>query len=157
MKKVLLVVCAVVLLFSGSAFAAATPLKLSLWGNIAVPPTDAVYGVEVGIGNYTKELRGLSLNFIFGKTDDAIGIQTAIVTKTDKFTGLQWGFVNFNAGEVKGVQYGFFNRAASITGLQLGFVNIATEAPSFALQIGLVNYLGNSSLFKWFPIINAKI
>ncbi|MCL2390426.1 MAG: hypothetical protein FWD54_07375 [Endomicrobia bacterium] len=151
MKKVLLAVCAVAL-FAGASFAA-TPIQLSLWDKIAVPPSDAVHGLVIGIGNYTPELRGVSYNFIFAKTDDAIGLQSAIVTKSNEFAGLQAGFVNFNCGEVTGVQYGFFNKAKSVKGLQLGFVNMTEDMQG--IQVGLLNFIKTGPL-KFMVIANAK-
>ena len=152
MKKVLLAVCAVVL-FAGASFAAATPIKLSLWGKIAVPPADSVHGLVIGIGNYTPELRGVSYNFIFAKTDDGIGFQSAFVTKTNEFLGLQGGFVNFNCGEIKGVQWGFFNKAQSVRGLQLGFINMTENM--YGIQIGLLNFIKTGPL-PVMVIANAK-
>ncbi|MCL1972866.1 MAG: hypothetical protein FWG57_07780 [Endomicrobia bacterium] len=155
MKKVLLAVCAVVL-FAGASFAA-TPIKLSLWDRISLPQDDAVHGLELGIGSYTPELRGVAWNFIFTKTDDAVGWQAGLVTLSKDVVGLQSGLVNLNQGNVKGVQWGFVNQAKSVNGLQLGFVNIADSGSDFALQIGLVNFLGDSSIYKVFPFINLKL
>ena len=151
MKKVLLAVCAVAL-FAGASFAA-VPVQLSLWDKIAVPPSDAVHGLVIGIGNYTQELRGVSYNLIFAKTDDAIGLQSAIVTKSSKFTGLQAGCVNFNCGEVTGAQYGFFNKAKSVKGLQLGIVNMTEDMQG--IQIGIVNFIKTGPL-PVMVIFNAK-
>ncbi|MCL2485063.1 MAG: hypothetical protein FWF00_05625 [Endomicrobia bacterium] len=156
MRKVLLAVCAVAF-FAGASFAA-TPIKLSLWEKIAIPPADAVHGVELGLVSYTPELRGVSWNFLFAKTDDAIGVQIGMVTISNEFVGLLLGqFANFNKGSVKGLQWGFVNHTPSLTGLQIGVVNFAESGEGFALQIGFVNYMENSVIYRILPFINLKI
>jgi hypothetical protein len=137
MKKALLSLAAVVL-FSGASFAA-VPFKLSLWDKIAVPPDGEVTGLEFGIGSYTPEVRGIALNWIYGKTD--------------KITGAQLAFVNFNTESVAGLQYGFFNKAKYVKGVQLGFVNMTEDM--HGVQIGLVNHIKTGKL-PWMIIVNAK-
>ena len=151
MKKVLLAVVAV-LGFAGASFAT-TPIKLSLWDKFAIPPSDAVYGLEFGIGSYTPELKGLAWNFLYGKTDDALGAQLSIVNFSKSFLGLEYGCANLNSGHITGAQVGFFNRSQSVKGLQLGFVNMTEEMKG--VQIGLLNFIKNSSL-PFMVIVNAK-
>ncbi|MCL2335104.1 MAG: hypothetical protein FWC57_03465 [Endomicrobia bacterium] len=171
MKKVLLAL-AVAVLFSGVAMAS-TPIQLSLWDKIAIPVNDSVTGLEIGIGNNLQSVTGLQWNFIWSKTENApLAWQSAIVNQVGgKLTGIQSGFVNYNSGSVTGLQwgcvnyqdgftglqFGFINYSKSLKGISLGFINYAESADSFALQIGLVNYLGNSVIYKWFPFINLKV
>ncbi len=171
MRKVLLAVCAVAM-FAGVSVAA-TPIQLSLWDTIAIPKNDAVYGLEIGIGNSLSEAKGVQWNFIYSKVGSGWGWQTGLVTQlTGSYTGLQTGFVALNdgasftgvqfsavnyGGDFTGLGLGFINYTKSLTGVQFGLFNYAEQAGSFALQIGLVNYLGNSSIYKWFPFINIKV
>ena len=186
MKKVLLAL-AVAVMFSSLAMAA-TPIQLSLWDTSAIPKSDTVTGIELGIGNNLQSVTGLQWNIIWSKTNNApLAWQLGIVNQvTGNFAGIQDGFVNFNTGNVTGlimgaVNYsegsntglqwgfinyqnaftglslGFINYAKTVEGIQFGFLNYADTAKSFAIQIGLLNYLGNSSIYKIFPIINAKI
>jgi len=152
MRKLLLALFAVAMI-APVALAASTPIKLSLWDKIAVPAMDTVYGLELGIGSYTPELKGVSWNFIYSKTDNAIGWQAAFVSLTNDFCGLQSGCVNINSGEIQGVQYGFFNKAQSVKGLQLGFVNMTDDMQG--IQIGLVNFIKTGTL-PVMVIVNAK-
>ena len=169
MKKVLLAALAVVMM-AGASFAA-TPIQLSLWDKLALPPSDEVYGLEIGIGNNLSEIKGIQWNFIWSETSNGIGWQAGFLTRvTGEFTGLKTGFINWNEGTVKGVEFGFVNidknftglavgavnYAENLTGVQLGFFNYAKSATDFAIQIGLVNYLGNSLIYEWFPFINVK-
>lgn len=169
MRKLLLAMLAVAGLTCG-AFAA-TPIQLSLWNKVAVPPSDAVYGLEVGIGNNLSEVKGVQWNLVWSQTDSGLGVQAGLLTKiTGEFTGLQAGCVSLNEGNLKGLGYGFINYGNTVTGATLGFINYtenltglqfglanyAANAETFGLQIGLINYLGNSSMFKVLPFINAK-
>lgn len=169
MKKLLLAVLAVVMM-AGVSFAA-TPIQLSLWDKLALPPSDEVYGLELGIGNNLSELKGLQWNLIWSETSNGIGWQAGLLTRvTGDFGGLQTGFIHWNEGTMTGVSFGFINYdsnfkgvafgavnyAKSLTGVQFGFFNYAESASDFAIQLGLVNYLGNSIIYKWFPFINAK-
>ncbi|MDR1696468.1 MAG: hypothetical protein LBR69_07605 [Endomicrobium sp.] len=166
MRKVLLAVCSV-LLFAGSSFAAATPVKLSLWNKIAVPASDTVYGVEIGIGTYTPEFKGVAWNAVYARTDNGLGVQMAAVTSTTKFGGLQYGLVNFGRGSVAGAQIGFLNKSKVVKGLQCGFFNMAEDMTGLqfgfinktekmkGLQLGLVNIIKRSPL-KFMVFANAK-
>lgn len=170
MRKVLLAMCAVVM--SASAIFAATPIQLSLWDKIAVPKNDAVYGLEIGIGSNLSEIKGVQWNLVWSETESGLGWQAGLLTRINgDFIGLQTGLVHLNEGTLKGAEFGFanidgsvkgvslgaVNYAKDLTGVQFGFFNYAESAESFALQIGLVNYLGNSSIYKWFPFINVKL
>jgi hypothetical protein len=155
MKKVLSVLCTV---FAFAAVCLGTPIKLSLWDKIAVPNSDSVCGLEIGIGTYTPNFRGVGWNIIYSQTDDAKAWQAGIVTISKQFVGLQTGFlfmsetfkgvsfgaVNWNEGEVTGVQWGFFNIAKSVSGLQLGFLNMTENMNG--IQIGFLNFIKDSKL-----------
>jgi hypothetical protein len=151
MKKVLFAAVAV-LVFTGISFAA-TPLKLSLWNKVAVPPGDAVYGLEFGIGSYTPEIKGVALNLLYGKTDDVVGAQFAFVNFSQTFLGFEHGAANLNSAHISGVQLGFFNKSKSVKGLQLGVVNMTEDMQG--IQIGIANFIKNSTL-PFMVIVNAK-
>jgi hypothetical protein len=166
MKKMLLAV-SVLVLFVSSSFAATTPIKISIWDKIALPPADKVVGLELGLGSHTKDLTGVSLNLILSKSEDAGGIQYALVVLADKMKGIQSGFVSISgrsmsgiqlgfyngANTMKGIQYGVINNANNFSGLQLGLLNMTNNM--YGLQIGLINYIKNSSL-PFMVLINLK-
>ena len=143
MKKVVLSLVAVFMLFAVSA--QAQVFKLSLWGNICVPNEDYTGGLEIGIGSQTQAVDGVQLDLIYSYAGTLRGVQLGFVNNTDNGTGLQWGLVNL-AQDFKGIQYGFVNwTKGKMTGLQLVFVNY-TESMK-GVQIGLVNIIKNNTMF----------
>jgi hypothetical protein len=146
---------------------AVTPIKFSLWDEIATPKDDSVKGFELGLWTYTPELVGIGLNFIYSKTDNAVALNTGIVTISKRFVGVQIALfslseafeglmascINLNEGEVSGAQVGFLNKAKSLKGLQLGFINMAEDI--YGIQIGLLNFI-KTGKFPMMVIANAK-
>jgi hypothetical protein len=151
MKKVVLALLSLAV-FACISFAS-TPIKLSLWEKIAIPTDDTLEGVELGIGMYTPNVKGVSFNCIYSKTYNAKAWQTGIVTITNHFEGLQSGFINLNKHKISGVQLGFFNQAHSVKGLQVGFINVTENMQG--IQIGLVNFIKTGRLYVM-VIANAK-
>ncbi len=157
MKKVVLSLVAVFMLFAVSA--QAQVFKLSLWGDICVPNEDYTGGLELGIGSETEAVDGVQWGIIYSKagklqgvqlgivnnTDDGIGVQWGLVNLAQDFKGIQWGGVNWAKGEFTGAQLGFVNYAKQVTGLQWGFVNY-TETMK-GIQLGLVNIIKNNTMF----------
>ena len=157
MKKVVLSLVAVFMLFAVSA--QAQVFKLSLWGDICVPNGDYTGGLELGIGSQTKAVDGVQLGIIYSQADKLQGVQLGIVNNTDDGTGVQWGLVNL-AQDFKGIQYGgvnwtkgdftgaqlgFVNYADNVTGVQFGFVNWTNTMKG--IQLGLVNVIKNNTMF----------
>ena len=130
MKKVVLSLVAVFMLFAVSA--QAQVFKLSLWGDICVPNGDTTTGLEIAIGTQTQEVKGVQLALIYAQAD--------------KFTGAQLGFVN-NTNDGLGIQYGCVNLAQEMKGAQLGFVNW-TKGKMTGLQLGFVNYTESMKVFR---------
>ncbi len=152
MKRLLSALCAIAA-FASISFAA-TPLKLSIWEKIAIPQDDSVNGLEIGIGTYTPEVKGIMCNLIYAKTDDCFGWQHAwLITFTKLFKGLQTSIINLNSSEIAGIQKGFFNKAVSIKGLQVGFINVAENMEG--VQIGFINFIKNGPI-PIMIIANAK-
>jgi hypothetical protein len=180
MKKLLLSFC--LLCAFGAVSFAGTPIKLSLWEQIAVPNDDSVCGLEIGIGAYTPELVGVGWNFIYSKTDDAkawqtgivtiskqfLGLQTGLLALSENFKGVSFGFANWNKerftgiscglaswndGDITGIQFGLLNIAKSVSGLQFGFINMTENMNG--IQIGLVNFIKTGKL-PVMIIANAK-
>lgn len=157
MKKVVLSLVAVFMLFAVSA--QAQVFKLSLWGDICVPNEDYTGGLELGIGSETEAVDGVQWGIIYSKagklqgvqlglvnnTDDGTGVQWGLVNLAQDFTGIQYGFVNWTKGEFTGAQLGFINYSKQVTGLQWGFVNY-TETMK-GIQLGLVNIIKNNTMF----------
>lgn len=141
--------------FSLSIMSASSPISLSLWEDIAYPNDSEIAGLELGIGSGLQELKGIQLNFLLSKTQTGVGAKFALINQSDNFKGLDFGFFNLNTNNFKGLQLGCVNVAKSnISGLQFGFFNYAENADTFLFQLGLVNYLQNSIIYKWFPFVN---
>ncbi|MDR3049100.1 MAG: hypothetical protein LBV16_04590 [Elusimicrobiota bacterium] len=155
MKKLFLI-CAFVFMTT-NAFGV-TPVKLSLWNEIAAPHDDTLHGIEIGIGSYTPNMVGFMFDFLVGKTDNAAGIQIAMITIAAKMAGIQCGFININYDEIIGSQVGLFNNAERVKGLQIGVFNFTDEMTG--IQLGLFNYIGNGKIItESFPamlIFNAN-
>ncbi len=151
----LLILAAVVSLFSAHSFAASsiTPLSLGLVPPVQFPSNDftitglrasvlyghhrSVYGVDVGLlGNITDQsFRGLAVSGLFNNTRG----ETSIL-------GLQFaGVTNINQGgtTVYGVQLALglnYNSADSdVIGLQLAAANHAPFTDVFGVQAGIYN------------------
>ena len=176
MKKLLMLVAMVATL--GISAAAESPVKLSLYDNIAWPNTNntnivlglvdnntpTVKGVSLAIGSSrVDDLTGVSLAWLYARSNDLAGAQWALYDVTNRATGVTFGLVNHNKGSftggqlglvnlannMKGLQWGFYNQAETLTGLQLGFVNYINRIDK-GLQIGLVNIIENNG---WLPIM----
>ena len=157
MKKVVLSLVAVFMLFAVSA--QAQVVKLSLWGDICVPNEDYTGGLEIGIGSETQAVDGVQWGIIYsyaGKlqgvqlgivnnSDDGIGVQWGLANIAQDFKGIQLGAVNWTKANFTGVQWGWVNYADNVTGLQFGFVNWANTMKG--VQLGLVNVIKNNTMF----------
>ncbi len=103
--------------------------------------------------NYTVTY-GLKAGAPFGVGAPVYGLEIAILgALSDVVYGAQVGLVMCKAEEISGLQVSAFNMATEMTGLQLGVINYAKEK---SFQIGFLNYLEESSLFPFMPIINFK-
>ena len=142
MKRVVLSLVAVVMLFAVSA--QAQVFKLSLWDDICIPNGDYTGGLELGIGSQTQSVDGVQLGIIYSQAGKLQGVQLGLINNTDDGIGVQWGLANI-AQDFTGAQVGFVNYAKETTGLQLGFVNY-TETMK-GLQLGLVNIIKDNKMF----------
>ena len=142
MKRVVLSLVAVVMLFAVSA--QAQVFKLSLWDDICIPNGDYTGGLELGIGSQTQSVDGVQLGIIYSQAGKLQGVQLGLVNNTDDGIGVQWGLANI-AQDFTGAQVGFVNYAKETTGLQLGFVNY-TETMK-GLQLGFVNVIKDNKMF----------
>ena len=142
MKRVVLSLVAVVMLFAVSA--QAQVFKLSLWDDICIPNGDYTGGLELGIGSQTQAVDGVQLGIIYSQAGKLQGVQLGLINNTDDGIGVQWGLANI-AQDFTGAQVGFVNYAKETTGLQLGFVNY-TETMK-GLQLGLVNIIKDNKMF----------
>ena len=128
MKKCMVLVAGLLMVGSVVFAADVTPIKLSLFPKLSIPPAQVVHGWDIGlIASKPEEVKGLQSAWIYGGT-------------SNNMVGLQMGFVT-SSKRVVGVQYGFVNLADDATGLQLGFVNVADKMKG--VQIGLVNVIKN--------------
>jgi len=154
MKKIILSGL-LVFLFSVSLFASSI-VKVGLWGDLCVPKTDEVTGVDFGIitTNTQKQVTGLQGSFIYSRTEKMVGLQHSSVCSADTVEGMQWGYFNRARNKLTGLQAGVVNVADSMTGVQIGFWNVADNMVQ-GLQIGIINIIRNSSL-PFMVILNAK-
>jgi hypothetical protein len=153
MKK-LLMAALVMAAFAVNA-AAQSPVKFSLFDQIAAPQTEKA---NLGLGLFysnTPEVSGLDFNFFVSKVDNLTGVQLSTVNINDKGRGAHLGFVNYNTGDFTGLQWGFVNYANNFTGLQLGFVNYINTIDK-GLQIGLVNIIKNNGWLPFMVIVNGR-
>ncbi len=169
MKKLALAVMAVC--FAAGAAFAESPIKLSLYDQIAWPTpsqtnvvlgiidsnTPTVHGIDWNfISARNEELRGWQASWIYARTNDGIGLQGALYAKagtflgvqggllgrSESFTGVQWGFINWTEADMLGVQWGAVNVAqGTAKGVQFGFANYAENFTG--LQLGFVNWIEN--------------
>ena len=182
MKKLLML--AVLVATLGISAAAESPIKLSLYDNIAWPSTNnanivlglvdnntpTVKGVSLAIGSSrVDDLTGLSFAYFYARSNDLAGVQVGLYNVTHNATGVVWGLVNHNkraftgaqlglvnlANNMKGLQLGFYNQAETLTGLQLGFVNYINRIDK-GLQIGLVNIIENNGWLPIMVIVNGR-
>lgn len=125
MKK-LLAVIGLLVTFSSAAFAGdVTPVKVSLFPKLAIPPAQTVHGLDLGlIATKVDEVKGVQLAWIYGGTrQEMVGVGLGFINSAHKMTGLQYGFVNL-ADDMTGVQLGFVNVSDKMTGVQIGLVNV---------------------------------
>jgi len=128
------------------------------WNLVWSKTNNAPLAWQCGILNQvTGKFSGIQDGFVNWNTGSVAGLMYGAVNYSEgSNVGVQWGFINFQ-NSFTGLSLGFLNYAKTVQGVQFGFLNYADSAKSFAIQIGLLNYLGNSSIYKIFPIINAKI
>ena len=182
MKKLLVFVAMVATL--GITATAGSPIKLSLYDNIAWPETNkanivlglidsntpTVEGIALTIGSTrVNNLTGLSWAWIYTRSNNLTGVQFGLYDVTNKATGVTFGLVNHNKGSftgaqlgavniannMKGLQLGWFNYSERFTGLQLGFINYVNRIDK-GLQIGLVNIIENNGWLPVMVIVNGK-
>ncbi len=103
--------------------------------------------------SYT-EIYGIKAGAPFGVGAPVYGLEASVLgSLTDTVYGVQTSLIMCKAKEVTGLQFSIVNMVDSMTGLQLGVVNCAKDK---SFQIGIFNYLENSSLFPFLPIFNFK-
>lgn len=169
MKKSLIFVLAL-LIYLGSSFCYAqeydgfklawTPLQVSLFPPVELPPSDAVFGARANLlYGKIKSVYGLDVGIIQHTTEKNVGVQAGAANWANDITGVQASpFLNIAgdslflvqfggygvsyAGKINGIQWGsLFIRANKITGVQLGFVQMADEMEG--IQCGDVSYAGS--------------
>lgn len=152
MKTLKLLFVAVLVSFTSSfAFAAASPLAVTIFPPIQFPPEDFnvtglrvgligkhrdVYGIDIGLGNVTTgDFRGIGLAAGMNLT---YGDVTAIAAQIGGITNINYGKAN-----IFGVQLALaanYNSAeSSVTGLQLSLANLADHTTIYGLQAGVYN------------------
>lgn len=139
-----------------SAFAQEKPIQLSL-----ITP--------IQIHSETTPIKGVRINFLYGRTTTVKGLDWGLVNHTTtgtsigwqmglaglaeaNFTGLQDNAINITKGKLTGVQVGFYNHGADMHGFQLGIINYAQSGRG--LQIGLVNIIKQGGILPVMPLIN---
>lgn len=182
MKKLLTL--AVLVATLGLTAAAESPIKLSLYDNIAWPKTNhanvvlgivdantpTVHGISWVIGSSrVDQMWGWSAAYIYARSNEMRGLQGAIYNVTHDGIGWAGGLVNVNKGtftglytglvtlgqDMTGVQFGFYNQAEKLTGLQLGLINNARRVEC-GLQIGLVNIIKENGWLPVMVIVNGR-
>lgn len=151
-KRIHLLLIALASLFCTPAFAAMSPVSVSIVPPLEFPPYDFditglrlsalwgshrnVYGFDFGLlGNMTNgQMTGVAVSGLFNYNQGmttAIGIQAAGLAN-----------VNVNKARIYGVQVAAFNsnRAEStVVGLEVGLVNMASYTDIRGFQVGVFN------------------
>jgi len=164
MKKIVLLVCLMVLFATGQALASKA-IQLSLTPDIALHPRGTrIDGVSLNIWGENPQT-SFALGFINGFDDMSKGFGLGLFNYSDSYTGVQWGLVNYTKGSffgwqlgvvdytvdvVQGLQTGCVNYAGQLKGVQIGLVNYAATTQT-AVQIGIVNIIPYNTWFTRFP------
>ncbi|MBQ7909048.1 MAG: hypothetical protein IJ311_06195 [Elusimicrobiaceae bacterium] len=169
MKKIVMLLCLVVL--SAPAFAGVGAFKLSLWDRaaIAIPNhIDHVRGVDLGLGSTAHSLYGVQFDILYANTKQKMigashalvdlagevrGIQGGLYARANNVKGVQWGLISITDGEMAGLQWGIYNQAEVVKGVQLGLVNYAKNI--HGLQVGLVN-IADNGVFPAMILLNGR-
>ena len=163
-KITLLSVLGLLALSSGNAYAAFSPVGISIFPPVQFPPSDftitgarlnlpwgdhhSVFGFDIGIANVTRQtMTGIQVGVlnVNGGMTNAIGLQVGAIGNfnTDKANvyGLQLGLINFNRAEsmVVGLGIAAYNNTpfTKVIGAQVGLFNKANTVYGF--QVGIVN------------------
>ncbi|OGS20999.1 MAG: hypothetical protein A3J83_06075 [Elusimicrobia bacterium RIFOXYA2_FULL_40_6] len=141
MKKLLAVVAVVMVSVSVSFAGDSTPIKLSLFPKLGLPPQQIVNGLDLGIiATKVEEVQGIQLGWIYaGTSRKMVGLQDGFVASSQEMVGLQYGFVCL-ATDVKGVQVGFINITEKMKGIQIGLVNVIKKGIIPAMVVVNVSF-----------------
>lgn len=146
MKKLLAVFALVAVL--GLNAAAQSPVKLSLYDDIAWPQTSKANVVLGLVDNNTPTVHGLDWNFISARSEEMYGLKGALAyVRSYELRGVQGAIYN-SAKEVIGAQFGLLNVADTVTGVQWGLVNVSDREVTGA-QLGAVNFAQSMTGFQW--------
>lgn len=145
----------IILSACSAAFAgvADRPAKLSLLPGIALPDTESVRGLDLGIfGTRTDKVDGIQSALFYARLDEkSRGVQYSCVTLAEDFTGFKLAFVN-TGRNVRGMMMGVVNSSGEMRGFQLGVVNVSTTM--YGVQLGLVNVIRTGNL-PFMVLLNA--
>jgi len=159
------------LVLGAAPLAAQKPIQISLFTPVQIVPEN-------------QSIRGLRINFIYGRNTAVTGLDIGLVNIStgDKpssglqyglvsmvhgpFTGWQWSFVGSTEGRFQGLQSGFVNLLHESEGVQWGGVNSSWNHNGLqfglvnyarrihGVQIGFVNIIKEGGQFPVFPIVN---
>ncbi|MCP4181676.1 MAG: hypothetical protein GY756_28250 [bacterium] len=143
-----------------------TPIKFCLWPvanepyffgiidnstDLGFPDIEKVYGLNIGLINYSEEVRGVDFGLLGTVTKNVYGVKGALISNGHNLVGSQLGIANLQ-NNVTGFQMGIYNQASElIKAFQLGLVNMAYTGNG--LQIGGLNIMENGFL-GIFPVFN---
>jgi hypothetical protein len=167
MKKMLMLICLGIILFSaGQVMAQSKPIQLSLTPDVAIYDRQTrIEGFSLGIWSENPQT-GFALGIVNGSTGDSAGFSLSLILNyADNYKGVQWSLVNYvkkditgwqhaivnyTEGATKGLQTGVVNYTGNLKGLQLGVVNYAAKATS-GVQIGVLNIIPENRWFTGLP------
>lgn len=121
---------------------------------------DSVEGVQLSpVSNIAQYAQGLQLSGFSNVAYEGMkGMQLSALNNIviGEANGLQLtGFTNQNVGTMKGMQMAFRNVTDTLCGLQLGLFNYITRDYQKGVQIGLMNYSGDTRT-KRYGLINVS-
>jgi hypothetical protein len=169
MKKMLVLVFAVLASCLVSSAFDTSPLQISIWPpNAQVVPdyidvaglkinlpyggNNAITGIDLGIASSSDRCSALQLNVINIVREEFTGLQLGVANLDGSASGVKVGLLMNNIDAMsKGIDLGFVNTALECHGLQFGLINYCEFM--VGVQIGLVNIIRESNV-PFFPFIN---
>ena len=122
---------------------------------------DSVKGVQLSpVSNIAENANGLQLSGFSNVAYDGMkGLQLSALNNIviGEANGLQLtGFTNQNLGTLKGLQVAFRNATDTLRGVQLGLFNYIYRNYQKGVQIGLINFSGDTASTKRYGLINVN-
>ena len=123
--------------------------------------TDSLKGVQLSpVSNVAEYSSGFQLSAFSNVAYDKMkGVQLSVINNivVGEASGLQLtGFTNQNLGTQKGIQVAFRNATDTLRGIQIGVFNTILRDYQKGVQIGIINFSGDTVSTKRYGLINVN-